>query len=334
MNTAATPGTRLTAYSLGNNGFVSTRILSALGAEPHIRQAGVTIFATSKAHAVRLYKSHQCGHTTVGSVNVSENNVATALRNAGYGTAPSVFVMNLDNHSNSPIVSVDDQGAPTVVARLTYRAGGGFDFVATQTAPLQDAMTRQSPKPLSNLSLHATNRPASFYPHLHEKGLLLLDPPYQRGAVWSTAQQMGLIYSWLRGLPIPAVVINKRDTTAWDRANPGYDGPMWAVIDGQQRIRTAIAWFNSDLAVPSSWFKPDLVDTSENTDDGLYVRFAGLALPGQRHFDNFALLPTAEAQLPTVEAEAEVYLLVNGGGTPQTAADMARAGRVAAGSPA
>lgn len=124
----------LTAYSLGNHGFVNDHIRSALGIEPHIVQAGVTIFAESKAEAVRLYNGRKCGCTTRGSVTAVDNSLTTALRDAGHGTEPGVFAVNLDSSSSAPIVTVDEQGAPTVVAHLVYHRAGGFTFVPLANA--------------------------------------------------------------------------------------------------------------------------------------------------------------------------------------------------------
>lgn len=198
-------------------------------------------------------------------------------------------------------------------------------------------MTRQTTAPLEHVSLNATNRFADFYVRSVQRGTMLLDPPYQRGDVWTDDQRMGLVRSWLMGIPIPAVVINDRSSPSWAHANPGYfdgDGTpaIYAVIDGKQRIPlTAAAWLGGDLLVPASWFPADHVDTTEDTDDGPYVRFTGLTRVGQRFAEYRRILPCAEGRLGTVSQEAEVYLLVNGAGTPQTSADMANAARVAAG---
>ncbi|RKR92717.1 uncharacterized protein DUF262 [Micromonospora pisi] len=195
-------------------------------------------------------------------------------------------------------------------------------------------MTRQTTAPLTHLSLNVTNRFADFFVRNVERGNILLDAPYQRGSVWSESQRMGLVRSWLMGLPIPAVVINDRTSPDWARANPQDregTGYVYAVIDGKQRILTAVAWFGGELRVPASWFPAKHVATTEDTDDGPHVRFTGLTEVGRRFAENRCVLPCAEGRLASVEQEAEVYLLVNGGGTPQTTTDMANARRVAEG---
>jgi hypothetical protein len=195
-------------------------------------------------------------------------------------------------------------------------------------------MTRQTATPIEHISLGATNRFADFFVRSVQRGDMVLDAPYQRGDVWDTDQRIALVRSWMMGVPIPAVIINDRTSPRWSDANPQARsglGPAYAVIDGKQRILTAIAWLTGELAVPASWFPAEHVQATEDTPDGPYVRYTGLTRVGQRFAENRCVLPCAEGTLPTVQAEAEVFLLVNGGGTPQTDVDMANARRITEG---
>ncbi|WP_329142752.1 DUF262 domain-containing protein [Streptomyces sp. NBC_01456] len=190
--------------------------------------------------------------------------------------------------------------------------------------------------PLEHLSLNAADRQIKELARSFRVSFGLdLNPPYQRGLVWSGDQKVSLIRSWLTGTPTGVVILNDRSTIEWKQAN-GYDPvdrdePMYACIDGQQRISTACEWFDDKLVVPASWFAPEDVEAAVDTDDGPYVRHSGLTLPRRRHFANRAQLTVAVARVATVEEEAVIYLLVNGGGTPQTDADMANAARIARG---
>lgn len=185
-------------------------------------------------------------------------------------------------------------------------------------------MTLQTPKPLERLRVTATHRLIDFFSDGVEKGKIQVDPPYQRGDVWSTDQRRALVYSWLRGLPIPAVVLNRppEDSIA-------DNGPFYIVIDGQQRIVTAALWMAGQLSVPASWFPADQVHTTEDTEDGPYVRYTGLTKTGQLRMTNNAALACVESRLETTAQEAEIYILINGGGTPQTTQDIDNAARVA-----
>ncbi|MGW2213298.1 DUF262 domain-containing protein [Streptomyces sp. NPDC001781] len=196
-------------------------------------------------------------------------------------------------------------------------------------------MTRQTAAPFDHISLNPTYRAASGLADLVHSGALLLDPPYQRGSVWTLDQRIALVESWLRGLPAGVVILSDRGTETWRRANRGADPyetgkGIWAVIDGKQRLTTAVMLFSSEFAFPASWVPEDFVDVAEDTEDGPYVRYNTLTRKGQRFMENYCSLMVAETKDCSTEAdEARLYLLVNGGGTQQTDADMANAARVA-----
>jgi len=188
--------------------------------------------------------------------------------------------------------------------------------------------TRQTAEPLQDFRLTAASaREALGIVDLLKGGDLII-PPYQRPSVWTEDQQVALIRSTIMGVPIPAIVWNDR-ATFWE--GPKKDAYVYALIDGRQRVEAAVAWYDSKLPVPASWFQPDVVQRTERTDDGPYVRFSGLTKPGQVFFKRSFHFPVCEGRLPDVETEAMVYRLLNMGGTPQTAADMARAARVETG---
>lgn len=192
-------------------------------------------------------------------------------------------------------------------------------------------MTRQTTAPLPHVSMNVTNRLAEGLANQIQRGVLILAPPYQRGSVWSTDQRIALMRSWLMGVPVPAILLNNRMGAGWAKNNPNdHYKVAYATVDGRQRLETAVAWFNGELAIPASWVPADMVTATEDTDDGPYVNNDGLTERGQRFVESRMSLPCAEAQVSTIREEAEVYLLVNGGGTPQTDTDMANAARVAA----
>lgn len=187
-------------------------------------------------------------------------------------------------------------------------------------------MTFQTSAPLVHTTLQQSARRWQAPHQLVRDGWMDTNPPYQRGSVWDTEQRMNLVRSALLGLPIPAVMINDRTTAAW-KQNTGEDTMttgvgMYAVIDGKQRVETICAWYDGDLAVPASWFSPEHVETTEDTEDGPYVRYTGLSTIGRRHFDNRAILPVVEAHAASVAEEADLYLLLNMAGTPQSEADL------------
>jgi hypothetical protein len=194
-------------------------------------------------------------------------------------------------------------------------------------------MTRQTHDVLSRLPLSTSNRQARWLVKQVEDGDLDINPPYQRGDVWTEDQRVALMRSLLSGVPVPTLIINDRhgrhwtDTDTYDR-NVG-NGPSYAVVDGKQRLLCLKAWYDGELAIPASWIESEMVEVTEETPDGPYVRVTGLTDLGRRATGERILLPVGEASAVSLREEAEIYLLVNGGGTPQSDADMDNARRVA-----
>lgn len=192
-------------------------------------------------------------------------------------------------------------------------------------------MTLQTTAPIQRHYLGSSNRSAREIARLFSDGHGDTYPLYQRGRAWSDDQRRGLVNSWLAGIPIPAIIINDRLFGPWPDDADGLPvgGFDYAAIDGKQRIETAIAWFAGELTVPASWFPTEAVETTEDTDDGPYVRFTSLILSEQRHQGVSFTLPTVEAKVATIQEEASLYLLVNGAGTAQTVEDLLNAESVA-----
>lgn len=191
-------------------------------------------------------------------------------------------------------------------------------------------ITLQTTEPIRHQSLPASSRMLSELSRLVRGDGMTLDAPYQRGQVWTTMQQVRLIESVLRGVPIPAIVINDRTHEWSDGPNPLNDGiDMYAVIDGKQRLTAWMAFEDNEIAIPASWLEPEWVEKTIDTGDGPYATRSGLSERGRRLLGNRALVPVVTSRVSTVAAEAEIYLLVNGGGTAQESADLDRAEKFA-----
>ena len=70
---------------------------------------------------------------------------------------------------------------------------------------------------------------------------IILDPPFQRGSVWSVGQKMRFIESILVGIPLPTIFVNR-----WPEARP-HPVHQWqdVMVDGKQRFE-AVAGFMED----------------------------------------------------------------------------------------
>lgn len=193
-------------------------------------------------------------------------------------------------------------------------------------------VTRQTDGPIESLPLDASNRQARELARMVQEGILTLDAPYQRPSVWGLEQRVNLVRSWLSRTPIPAVILNDRARSSWqddDNYLTGR-GVIMACVDGKQRIETAIAWFNSEFAVPASWFPADYVAETVETADGPYVYFNGLIEAEQRGFAFSASIPVATGHMNSTAEEAALYVRLNTGGIDQTDADIDNARSIAA----
>jgi hypothetical protein len=167
-----------------------------------------------------------------------------------------------------------------------------------------------------------------------------LDAPYQRGAVWTQEQQRNLIKSLYMGLPVGSIVVSYLG----DRL----DRPF-RVVDGKQRVLAVRAWHTNQLAVPAEWFRPgDLADDNNYDRADVMVKWNDLSQACHRRFIMATQLPSLEFHGQTeltrrdkgydrrdrtpqevVQAEAELYLLINFAGVTQTDTDRSRAETVA-----
>jgi len=174
--------------------------------------------------------------------------------------------------------------------------------------------------PLVRLNLQTYNFSVrEFYLRAGDEAHWVLDAPYQRGRLWSEEQNLNLIRSLLQGIPIGVIFTNHRN---WGSAS-------LFIVDGKQRISAIRDFVEGRLAAPARWFvEADL----ENAEDALAkgtVSYMDLSQRGRLHFDG-STVAVSESKLPNLEAEADLYLLINFGGVAQTEEDRARARAVAA----
>ena len=156
-------------------------------------------------------------------------------------------------------------------------------------------------------------------------GIMAVDPPYQRGAVWTDQQRTNLIKSMQLGLPLHAVIVSDRGV---EESVAGR--PQFVVVDGRQRLETFTAWWDGKVSAPANWFEANEVDPTRIAPDGTVTR-DGLTDLGRRMAANRWLIGFHEVKGLTVEQEADLYLLVNFGGVAQTDADRQRAAAMGTG---
>lgn len=169
--------------------------------------------------------------------------------------------------------------------------------------------------PLQHRPMYPTNKNFADLVYWVDNGTLTLDPPYQRGDVWTTTQRVMLIKSLLLGIPVAALVLNERGAqNRWWDGQKLIGGSYYACIDGKQRITTLHMWMHDKLPVPAEWFDP--LYLTRRPADHPVVHRRDLTEDGQRVLGNLFHIPVVNARLGTVEEEAEVFDLINFAGTP------------------
>lgn len=152
---------------------------------------------------------------------------------------------------------------------------------------------------------------------ISDRDKLDLNPPYQRGLVWTDEQRENLIRSLLEGIPCGIVYRNFR---GFNHATP------YAIVDGKQRIDTVRRFYDGELTVPAHWFSaddlhPDYPKAYDEEDGNAYIHpdgrvsYLGLSDQGQRVFD-MSSLAVYETHKLTLAGEEMLYERVNYGGTP------------------
>lgn len=210
-------------------------------------------------------------------------------------------------------------------------------------------MTRD---PLTELSLSTYSFTVGHYvPRGDVADHFDLTAPYQRGSVWTVEQRQNLVRSLIVGIPVGVITYASLGSTL---RSGGPREKLYRVIDGKQRIETVRAFVRCEFLVPAWWWQEeDLHDpTCRERDEADGINYAALSKRGKMRFD-MGKLPANEYNSTTeyvrvapgkgtqgsrdqwiarsrteeemLAAEAIVYGLINGAGTPQTDADMARA---------
>lgn len=88
------------------------------------------------------------------------------------------------------------------------------------------------------MDYNASMESVTWFRDRYQEGTLSLRPPYQRKPVWVARQKCYLIESLLLRLPIPEIYI-QQTVTVEGKAT-------YAVVDGQQRIRTVLQFLGAD----------------------------------------------------------------------------------------
>jgi hypothetical protein len=147
------------------------------------------------------------------------------------------------------------------------------------------------------------------------RGVLQLNPDYQRGAVWTDEQAARFVGHWLEGGEVPRIWVQRWDSG--DNVTPGdlarykvgasgdWNYLPQEVVDGQQRLRAIYRWRNGEIAAEMT--------------DGQRVTYSQTNEVERRGFS----IQLTYIDLPRVE-RLRLYLRLNRGGTVHTDEEIAR----------
>jgi hypothetical protein len=96
--------------------------------------------------------------------------------------------------------------------------------------------------------------PISQFQQAKVSGTLIVSPEYQRRPVWAKKDQMLLMDSVARGVPIGAITLYVNDSA-------GYD--VFEVIDGKQRLSAILSFLGNDLTIKTSLITGAALDDDE-----------------------------------------------------------------------
>jgi hypothetical protein len=129
----------------------------------------------------------------------------------------------------------------------------------------------------------------------------VLNPSFQRGAVWTKAQKIAWIETILRGLGLPAIIVNR-----FPKEHPTY-GWSEVVIDGQQRLRATAEFMQSKFKVRGEYYGQQSMPFQRN-----WVMASGLS-------------PVVYCAFATERECAELYLKLLTAGTAHTSKEIEKA---------
>ena len=125
----------------------------------------------------------------------------------------------------------------------------------------------------------STLHPISWFRDHYLNGGLAIKPPFQRRPVWTPRQKCYLIETILLDLPIPEIYV-QRSVTA--------DGvETFAIVDGQQRIRSVLQFIGSDSDEEEREFNEFALDKLDSTSGWRGFSFADLSDEQKKAFFSY-----------------------------------------------
>ncbi|MEQ1607218.1 MAG: DUF262 domain-containing protein [Pyrinomonadaceae bacterium] len=123
---------------------------------------------------------------------------------------------------------------------------------------------------------------------------LKIKPPFQRKPVWAAKQKCYLVESILLGVPIPEIYIQREVSATGD--------VQYALVDGQQRIRTVLQFIGADLDPREQDSNQFILDKLRDGSPWKNLTFAELSEDEKIRFYNYSFA----VRFLTADSETEI----------------------------
>ena len=125
----------------------------------------------------------------------------------------------------------------------------------------------------------STLHPISWFREHYMNGGLAIKPPFQRRPVWTPKQKCYLIETILLDFPIPEIYVQRSVTAEGVEA--------FAIVDGQQRIRSVLQFIGSESDEEEREFNGFVLDKLESTSSWSGFSFADLSDEQKKAFYSY-----------------------------------------------
>jgi Protein of unknown function DUF262 len=129
------------------------------------------------------------------------------------------------------------------------------------------------------MNYNSSEQMINWFKDEYAKGTLTIKPPFQRKPVWASRQKCYLIESILLGLPVPEIYI-QRIVSPEGLAR-------YALVDGQQRIRTVLQFIGSETDPKEEEFNKFALDKLKDQSPWKNKTFADLPDEEKVKFYNY-----------------------------------------------
>jgi hypothetical protein len=126
------------------------------------------------------------------------------------------------------------------------------------------------------MNFHSSSQNIGWLRDRYIEGTLIIKPPFQRKPVWAARQKCYLVESILMGLPVPEIYIQQ--------TVPVEGNTRYAVVDGQQRVRTVLQFIGSEIDPEQQDYNRFVLDKLDVTSPWSNMSFEDLASEKKREF--------------------------------------------------